>query len=185
MWQAAGASIVSPPSNEVYNALQTGVVERHRHQTRQLRLVPHLRAGEVPHRAGRQCAVVHVRAGADVEEELRQAQQAAAGRADQGRQEGAGLFHEGKAEGLDEEMVKAFEDNKVEVVTLTTAEYQAWLEVAQEELLRRVRQGSAERPEADRRGARGEIAISIARPAGGARRPAVSLRVHAETGAIG
>ena len=27
MWQAAGASIVSIPSNEVYNALQTGVAE--------------------------------------------------------------------------------------------------------------------------------------------------------------
>jgi TRAP-type C4-dicarboxylate transport system substrate-binding protein len=27
MWQAAGASIVSVPSNEVYNALQTGVAE--------------------------------------------------------------------------------------------------------------------------------------------------------------
>src|SRR6478735_5015804 len=26
MWQAAGASIVSPPSNEIYNAFQTGVV---------------------------------------------------------------------------------------------------------------------------------------------------------------
>jgi TRAP-type C4-dicarboxylate transport system substrate-binding protein len=27
MWQAAGASIVNIPSNEVYNALQTGVIE--------------------------------------------------------------------------------------------------------------------------------------------------------------
>ena len=44
---------------------------RHRHLDRQLRLVPHLRAGQVHHRAGRQRAVVHVRAGADVEEELR------------------------------------------------------------------------------------------------------------------
>src|SRR3954453_22917965 len=26
MWQAAGASIVSPPSNEIYNAFQTGVI---------------------------------------------------------------------------------------------------------------------------------------------------------------
>ena len=37
MWEAAGASIVSPPSNEIYNAFQTGVVERHRHQPRHLR----------------------------------------------------------------------------------------------------------------------------------------------------
>jgi len=27
MWQSAGASIVSIPSNEVYNALQTGVAD--------------------------------------------------------------------------------------------------------------------------------------------------------------
>ena len=26
MWEAAGASIVSPPSNEIYNAFQTGVI---------------------------------------------------------------------------------------------------------------------------------------------------------------
>ena len=91
MWQQAGASIVSIPSNEVYNALQTGVADATDTSDRQLRLVPHLRAGEVHHRAGRQRAVVHVRAGADVEEELRQAQQAAAGRADQGRQEVGGV----------------------------------------------------------------------------------------------
>ena len=54
---------------------------RDRHQLGQLRLVPHLRAGEVPHRAGRQRAVVHVRAGADVEEELQPPGQEAAGRA--------------------------------------------------------------------------------------------------------
>src|SRR4029077_9803435 len=38
MWQAAGASIVSVPSNEVYNALQTGVAEAP--HTRSGRLVP-------------------------------------------------------------------------------------------------------------------------------------------------
>ena len=38
MWQAAGASIVSPPSNEIYNAFQTGVVNAHRHQPRHLRI---------------------------------------------------------------------------------------------------------------------------------------------------
>ncbi len=60
----------------------------HRYQHGQLRLVPDLRAGQVHHRAGRQRAVVHVRAGADVEEELRPPRQEAAGRAAQGRQKG-------------------------------------------------------------------------------------------------
>ena len=36
-----------------------------------------------------------------------------------------------ESKGLDEKMVKTFQDNKVEVVTLSTAEYQAWLDVAQ------------------------------------------------------
>ncbi len=31
MWETAGASIVSPPSNEIYNAFQTGRHHRHRH----------------------------------------------------------------------------------------------------------------------------------------------------------
>ncbi len=35
-----------------------------------------------------------------------------------------------EAKGLDDEMVKIFKDHKVEVVTLTAAEYDAWLKVA-------------------------------------------------------
>ena len=35
-----------------------------------------------------------------------------------------------EAKGLDDEMVKVFRDHKVEVVTLTPAEYDAWLKVA-------------------------------------------------------
>ena len=37
-----------------------------------------------------------------------------------------------ESKGLDDKMVKTFKDNKVEVVTLTPAEYDAWLDVAQE-----------------------------------------------------
>jgi TRAP-type C4-dicarboxylate transport system substrate-binding protein len=36
-----------------------------------------------------------------------------------------------ESKGLDDKMVKTFQDNKIEVVTLTPAEYQAWLDVAQ------------------------------------------------------
>ncbi len=57
----------------------------HGHQPRQLRLIPPLRADEMPDRAGRKCPVVHVRADADVEEDLRQARQEAAGRRRAGR----------------------------------------------------------------------------------------------------
>jgi TRAP-type C4-dicarboxylate transport system substrate-binding protein len=37
-----------------------------------------------------------------------------------------------EAKGLDEKMVKAFKDNKVEVITLTPAEYDAWVKVAKD-----------------------------------------------------
>src|SRR5262249_6752916 len=37
-----------------------------------------------------------------------------------------------EAKGLDAEMVKVFKDNKVEVVTLSPAEYDAWLNVARQ-----------------------------------------------------
>src|SRR5258708_12236005 len=37
-----------------------------------------------------------------------------------------------EAKGLDDEMVKVFKDHKVEVVTLTGAEYDQWVKVARE-----------------------------------------------------
>jgi TRAP-type C4-dicarboxylate transport system substrate-binding protein len=37
-----------------------------------------------------------------------------------------------EAPGLDEQMVKVFKDHKVDVVTLTGAEYEQWLKVAQQ-----------------------------------------------------
>ena len=98
MWQQAGASIVSIPRNEVYNALQTGVAEATDTSTGSFVSFRIYEQVEVHHGAGRQRAVVHVRAGADVEEELRQAQQAAAGRADEGRQEVGGVLQQGDQE---------------------------------------------------------------------------------------
>ena len=37
-----------------------------------------------------------------------------------------------EAKGLDDEMVKAFKEHNVEVVTLTPAEYDQWIKVAQQ-----------------------------------------------------
>jgi TRAP-type C4-dicarboxylate transport system substrate-binding protein len=42
----------------------------------------------------------------------------------------AQTYYEGKAEAVNKEAIKAFEDHKVKVVTLSDADYQAWLEVA-------------------------------------------------------
>ena len=40
-------------------------------------------------------------------------------------------FFAKEAKGLDDEMVKVFKDHKVEVVTLTPAEYDQWVKVAE------------------------------------------------------
>src|SRR5207245_10303389 len=40
-------------------------------------------------------------------------------------------FFAKEAKGLDDEMVKVFKANKVEVITLTPAEYDAWVKVAE------------------------------------------------------
>jgi TRAP-type C4-dicarboxylate transport system substrate-binding protein len=39
-------------------------------------------------------------------------------------------YYEGKAEAVNKEAIKAFEDHKVKVVTLSDADYQAWLDLA-------------------------------------------------------
>jgi TRAP-type C4-dicarboxylate transport system substrate-binding protein len=42
----------------------------------------------------------------------------------------AQAFYEGKAEVVNQEAIKAFEDHKVKVVTLDDADYQKWLDLA-------------------------------------------------------
>jgi len=42
----------------------------------------------------------------------------------------AQAYYEGKADAVNQESIKAFEDHKVKVVTLSDADYQAWLEMA-------------------------------------------------------
>jgi TRAP-type C4-dicarboxylate transport system substrate-binding protein len=42
----------------------------------------------------------------------------------------AQAYYEGKADEVNKDAIKAFEDHKVKVVTLTDADYAAWLEVA-------------------------------------------------------
>jgi TRAP-type C4-dicarboxylate transport system substrate-binding protein len=42
----------------------------------------------------------------------------------------AQAYYEAKADAVNKEAIKAFEDHKVKVVTLSDADYQAWLDVA-------------------------------------------------------
>src|SRR3954469_10225592 len=130
MWQSAGATIVSVPSNEVYNALQTGVAEgtdtssgsfvsfRIYEQVKCLTATgdnalwfmyePLLMSKKSFSRLNKKQQDVLMQAG-------KKSQQ----------------FFAEKAKGLDDEMVKAFKEHKVEVITLTPQEYDAWVKVAE------------------------------------------------------
>lgn len=131
MWQAAGASIVSVPSNEVYNALQTGVADatdtsagsfvsfRIYEQVKCLTAPgdnalwfmyePVLMSKKSFDKLDKKQQEVLVKAGAD-----------------------ATAYFNKATKGLDEEMVKVFKEHDVEVVTLTPAQYDAWVAVAQQ-----------------------------------------------------
>src|SRR5712664_859059 len=113
MWQAAGASIVSVPSNEVYNALQTGVAD-----------ATDTSSGSfVSFRMYEQVLMSKKSFG-----RLDRKQQdvlIASGKKSQ-------AYFAKEAKALDDEMVRVFKDHKVEVVTLTPAEYDQWVKIARE-----------------------------------------------------
>jgi TRAP-type C4-dicarboxylate transport system substrate-binding protein len=129
MWQAAGASIVSPPSNEIYNAFQTGVVTA---TDTSLGTFASMRLYEVTKclTAGGANALWFmyepVLMSKKSFDKLNKAQQEAVIKAGKDAQ----AYYESKADEVNKEAIKAFEDHKVKVVGLTDAEYNAWLEVA-------------------------------------------------------
>ncbi len=131
MWQQAGASIVSVPSNEVYNALQTGVADATDTSTgsfvsfriyEQVKCItapgenalwfmyePVLMSKKSFGRLNKQQQEVLVNAGKKAEDYFNQT-----------------------TKKLDDEMVDTFKKNNVEVVTMSPAEYDAWLKIAQD-----------------------------------------------------
>ena len=129
MWETAGASIVSPPSNEIYNAFQTGVVNA---TDTSLSTFASMRLYEVA-----DCLtapgdnalwfmyqpLLMSKKSFDKLDKKQQDAVLAAGKKAQD------LF-ESKADDINKEAIKAFEDHKSKVVTLSDADYAAWLEVA-------------------------------------------------------
>ena len=131
MWQQAGASIVSVPSNEVYNALQTGVADATDTSTgsfvsfriyEQVKCItapgdnalwfmyePVLMSKKSFDRLNKQQQEVLLKAGKKAEDFFNQA-----------------------TKKLDDEMVDTFKKNNVEVVSMSQPEYDAWLKIAQE-----------------------------------------------------
>src|SRR5882672_1252853 len=130
MWQAAGASIVSVPSNEVYNALQTGVADATDTSSGSFvsfRIYEQVKCLTAPGDNALWFMYEPVLMSKKSFSRLDRKQQEVLLRAGRKSQE----FFAREAKGLDDEMVRVFKDNKVEVVTLTPAEYDAWVKVAE------------------------------------------------------
>src|SRR5713101_9964105 len=131
MWQQAGASIVSVPSNEVYNALQTGVADATDTSSGSFvsfRIYEQVKCITAPGENALWFMYEPVLMSKKSFDRLDKKQQDVLLKAGKKAQD----YFAKEAKGLDDEMVKVFRDHKVEVVTLTPAEYDAWINVAKQ-----------------------------------------------------
>ena len=129
MWETAGASIVSPPSNEIYNAFQSGVVNATDtslgtfYSQRLYEVTDCLTAPGENALWFMYEPVLMSKRSFDRLDKKQQQVLLEAGRKAQ-------AYYEGKAEAVNEEAIKAFRDHKKKVVTLSDADYKAWVDVA-------------------------------------------------------
>jgi TRAP-type transport system periplasmic protein len=131
MWQQAGASIVSVPSNEVYNALQTGVADATDTSTGSFvsfRIYEQVKCITAPGENALWFMYEPVLMSKKSFDRLNKQQQEALLKAGKKAED---YFNQATKK-LDEEMVDTFKKNNVEVVTMSPAEYDAWLKIAQE-----------------------------------------------------
>jgi TRAP-type C4-dicarboxylate transport system substrate-binding protein len=131
MWQSAGASIVSVPSNEVYNALQTGVAEATDTSTGSFvsfRIYEQVKCITAPGENALWFMYEPVLMSKKSFDKLNKQQKDVLLAAGKKSEE----YFNTATKGLDEAMVNVFKKNNVEVVTLTPAEYEAWIKVAQD-----------------------------------------------------
>jgi TRAP-type C4-dicarboxylate transport system substrate-binding protein len=130
MWAGAGASIVSIPSNEVYNALQQGVAQGTDTSTGSFvsfRLYEQLKCVTAPGDNALWFMYEPVLISKKAWNSLNDAQQKALMAASKKAED----YFESESKKLDDKMVETFKANKVEVITLTDAEAEAWRGVAQ------------------------------------------------------
>ena len=131
MWQKAGASIVSIPSNEVYNALQTGVADATDTSSGSFvsfRLYEQVKCITAPGDNALWFMYEPVLMSKRSFDKLSKPQQEALLKAGKKSEE----YFNAESKKLDDEMVATFKKNNVEVVTMTPEEYDAWVKVAQE-----------------------------------------------------
>jgi TRAP-type C4-dicarboxylate transport system substrate-binding protein len=131
MWQAAGASIVSIPSNEVYNALQTGVADATDTSTGSFvsfRIYEQVKCITAPGDNALWFMYEPVLMSKRSFNRLNKQQQDALMAAGKKSQD----YFVGESKKLDDKMVAAFKQHNVEVATMTPAEYDGWIKVAQD-----------------------------------------------------
>lgn len=130
MWAGAGASIVSIPSSEVYNALQQGVAQATDTSTGSFvsfRLYEQVKCVTAPGDNGLWFMYEPVLISKKSWERLNDAQKKALTAASKK----AEAYFSAESKKLDEKMVETFKKSNVEVVTLSDAEADAWRAVAQ------------------------------------------------------
>ena len=130
MWAGAGASVVAIPSSEVYNALQQGVINATDTSTGSFvsfRLYEQVKCITAPGDNGLwfmyEPVLISMKSWNKLNDAQKAAMTAAAKKAE--------VYFEGESKKMDDKMVDTFKANKVEVVTMTEAEADAWRAVAQ------------------------------------------------------
>ncbi|HLX27161.1 MAG TPA: TRAP transporter substrate-binding protein DctP [Casimicrobiaceae bacterium] len=129
MWQSAGASIVSIPSNEIYNAFQTGVADAtdtSMGSFLSFRLYEQAKCMTAPGENAIWFMYEPVLMSKKTFDKLDKKQQDALLAAGKKAQQ----YYESKAESVDAQTIKAYKDHGVDVKTLSDKEYNDWLEVA-------------------------------------------------------
>ena len=130
MWRGAGASIVSIPSSEVYNALQQGVAQGTDTSSGSFvsfRLYEQIKCLTEPGDNALWFMYEPVLISKRSWDKLNDAQKKALTAASAKAQ----AYFEAESKKLDDKMVEAFKKNNVQVVSLSEAEAAAWREVAQ------------------------------------------------------
>lgn len=130
MWAGAGASIVSVPSSEVYNALQQGVAQATDTSTGSFvsfRLYEQLKCVTAPGDNAMWFMYEPVLISKRSWDKLNDAQKKALSAASRK----AEAYFNGESKKLDDKMVDVFKQNKVQVTTMSDADAEAWRAVAQ------------------------------------------------------
>ncbi len=130
MWAGAGASVVSIPSSEVYNAMQQGVISATDTSTGSFvsfRLYEQVKCITAPGDNGLwfmyEPVLISMKAWNKLNDAQKKALVAASKKAED--------YFEAESKKLDDKMVETFKANRVQVVTMSDADADAWRAIAQ------------------------------------------------------